>query len=132
MTRAILLLAFLTACDRAPRKVETPASTTTAPPTEFPPVAVNAVSPIEYPADLLNQQIEGRVLLRLYVDSVGTLVPDSSRIAESSGHPTLDSAALAGARDLKFSPALHRGRPIAVSFLQPVLFRPPRARGATP
>jgi TonB family protein len=100
-------------------------------PAEDPPVAINPVSPVRYPPALLQQGIEGRVLLRLYVDSAGVLIPDSTRIAESSGYPALDSAALAGAPELRFSPALMQGRPIAAPFLQPVHFRSPRSRSAT-
>ena len=74
--------------------------------------------------DLIDKEID--VGLR-----IGNL-PDSSLVAESSGYPALDSAALAGARNFRFSPALHRGRPVALSFLQPVLFRAPRPRGTTP
>jgi TonB family protein len=106
-----------------------PAPTT---PAEEPPVATNPVSPIRYPPALLAQGIEGRVLLRLYVDSTGNIVPDSTRIAESSGYPALDSAALVGSPELRFSPALLQGRPIAAPFLQPVQFRTPRSGAATP
>ena len=53
-------------------------------PAEEPPVAINAVSPVRYPPALLEQGIEGQVLLRLYVDSAGHVIPDSTRIAESS------------------------------------------------
>jgi TonB family protein len=97
-------------------------------PAEDPPVAINPVSPVRYPAALLQQGIEGKVLLRLYVDSAGVLIPDSTRIAESSGYPALDSAALAAAPQLRFSPALLQGRPVAAPFLQPVQFRSPRSR----
>ena len=101
-------------------------------PAEEPPVAVNPVSPVRYPPALLAQGIEGRVLLRLYVDAAGTVVPDSTRVAESSGYPALDSAALEGSPELRFSPALHQGHPVAAPFLQPVQFRTPRSGVATP
>jgi TonB family protein len=101
-------------------------------PAEEPPVAINPVSPVRYPPALLAQGIEGRVLLRLYVDSAGTVMPESTRIAESSGYPALDSAALVGSPELRFSPALHQGRPIAAPFLQPVQFRSPRSGASTP
>jgi periplasmic protein TonB len=99
-------------------------------PPEEPPVAINPISPVRYPPALLAQGIEGRVLLRLYVDSAGRVIPDSIRIAESSGYPALDSAALAGAPELKFSPALHQGQPVAAPFLQPVQFRSQRTAGS--
>ncbi|HEU4474626.1 MAG TPA: energy transducer TonB [Gemmatimonadales bacterium] len=92
------------------------------------PVAINPVTPMTYPPALLEQGIEGRVLLRLYVDAQGKLISDSTRLAESSGYPALDSAALSGAGELRFSPALRNGRPVAAPFLQPVHFRHPRSR----
>ena len=92
-------------------------------PVEEPPVAINPVSPVRYPPALLAQGIEGRVLLRLYVDSTGNVVPDSTRLAESSGYPALDSAALVGSPELRFSPALLQGRPVSAPFLQPIQFR---------
>jgi TonB family protein len=95
-----------------------------------PPVAINPVSPVDYPVPLLEQGIEGRVLLRLYADSLGTLVRDSTRVAESSGYPALDSAAAKGAAELRFSPALRHGRPVAGAFLQPIHFRNPRTQSA--
>ncbi len=92
---------------------------------DLPPVALNAESPIEYPRTLFEQGIEGSVLLRMYVDSTGTLIPDSTEVFESSGYPALDSAAMAGSGQLRFSPALRDGEPIATAFLQPVDFRFP-------
>jgi TonB family protein len=111
---------------RLSTKVPTP-STSDA---DQPPVAINPLSPVEYPVPLLEQGIEGRVLLRLYADSMGTLVPDSTRVAESSGYPALDSAAVGGAPALRFSPALRHGRPVAGAFLQPIQFRNPRTQSA--
>ncbi|HET6577292.1 MAG TPA: energy transducer TonB [Gemmatimonadales bacterium] len=95
-----------------------------------PPVAINSASPVDYPVPLLEQGIEGRVLLRMYADTHGTLIPDSIRVAESSGYPALDSAALSGARGLRYSPALRHGRAVAGAFLQPIHFRRPRSQTA--
>jgi len=97
-----------------------------------PPVAINADSPVQYPPALFEQGIEGKVILRLYVDSTGAVVDDSTKIAESSGYPALDSAAVNAAPELRFSPALHNGAPVAALFLQPVQFRHPQAQGETP
>jgi protein TonB len=97
-----------------------------------PPVAVNAESPVEYPATLYTRGIEGKVVLRLFADVSGKLVTDSTRIAESSGYPAFDSAAVAGSRLMKFAPALKNGVPAAAAFLQPVHFRHPEAGGTTP
>src|SRR5207247_10695513 len=66
---------------------------------------------------------EGDVTLRLFVDSTGKLLPESTRVAEPSGYPALDSAALAGATGLRFAPAKRHGVPVGTAFLQPVEFR---------
>ena len=97
-----------------------------APADQEPPVALNGDSPIQYPPRLYDQKVEGDVVLRLFVDSVGRMSPESSRVAESSGYPALDSAALSGARKLRFAPARRHGLPIATAFLQPVEFRHPQ------
>ena len=132
--RAVLALAIF-ACERkddgtmrlVDRSAPAPVS-----PAEEPPVAINPISPVRYPQALLDQGIEGQVLLRLFVDSAGQVVPDSTRIAESSGYPALDSAALVATPELRFSPALRQGQPVAAPFLQPVQFRGPRARPRAP
>ena len=128
---AMLLLSCGQRDDGTVRLVDAPSVPAT-PPAEEPPVAINPVSPVRYPPALLSKGIEGRVLLRLYVDSAGIVNPDSIRIAESSGYPALDSAALVGAPELRYSPALHQGRPIAAPFLQPIQFRGPRSRSTAP
>jgi TonB family protein len=132
---ALALLALtLLACERrddGTMRLTNHSASPPAIPAEEPPVAINPVSPVHYPPALLEQGIEGRVLLQLYVDSAGVLSPDSTRLAESSGYPALDSAALAGAAELRFSPALLQGRPVAAPFLQPVQFRSPRSRSTT-
>ncbi|HEX5962985.1 MAG TPA: energy transducer TonB [Gemmatimonadales bacterium] len=132
---AAVLVMALFGCERrddgtmrlADRNAPAPVS-----PAEEPPVAINSVSPVRYPPALLEQGIEGQVLLRLYVDSAGRVIPDSTRIEESSGYPALDSAAVVASPELRFSPALHQGRPIAAPFIQPVQFRGPRARPRSP
>jgi TonB family protein len=101
-----------------------------APPEQDAPVALNADSPIQYPPRLYDQRVEGDVLLRLWVDSTGRLAPESSRVAESSGYSALDSAALAGARQLRFAPGRRHGLSVATAFLQPIEFRHPAASAA--
>lgn len=99
---------------------------------DLPPVALNAQTPVEYPPALFDQGIEGTVILRLYADTTGALVNDSTRVQESSGYPALDSAAVAAAPSLRFAPARRDGEPVAASFLQPIYFRHPGAAGSTP
>jgi TonB family protein len=98
-------------------------SSQAAPPESEAPVALNPDMPIAYPPALFDRRVEGDVTLRLFVDSTGKLVPESTRIAEGSGYPALDSAALAGAPALRFAPAKRHGVAVATAFLQPVEFR---------
>ena len=125
-------LALLAACQPGPHdgtmRLPSDVPSASGPQVESPPVALNAESPVAYPEALLAQRIEGTVLLRLYADSNGMIAPESTRVAESSGYPALDSAALAGAAGLRFAPAVHEGQRVATAFLQPVQFRSQQRR----
>ncbi len=96
------------------------------------PVAINSDSPFQYPADSYDQGVEGEVRLRLYVDELGRVHPESTRVASSSGTPALDSAAVRGAALLRFAPAHKNGQPIGTAFYQPVIFRRGGERPAAP
>lgn len=93
------------------------------------PVATNPESPVFYPVDLFEQEVEGSVVLRLYITEDGTVVPESTQVAETSGMPVLDSAAVAGVAEMQFAPATRNGTPVATLFLQPVHFRHPAQTG---
>jgi protein TonB len=91
------------------------------------PVMLNKELPFRYPPALYAQKVQGNVTLRIFIDSDGSIVPDSTRIAETSGFTALDSAAMKGSRDLRFEPAKTQGQPVPVSILLPVYFRHPDA-----
>jgi protein TonB len=91
------------------------------------PVMLNKELPFRYPPALYAQKVQGNVTLRIYIDSNGAIVPESTRVAETSGFTALDSAAMKGSRDLKFEPAKTSGQPVPVSILLPVYFRHPDA-----
>ena len=93
------------------------------PPESEAPVALNPDAPIAYPPALFDRKVEGDVTLRLFVDSTGKLIPESTRVSEPSGYPALDSAAVAGSTALQFAPAKRHGVAVATAFLQPVEFR---------
>jgi TonB family protein len=113
----------LGACGGSSPQTGGQASQAAPPPESEPPVALNPDVPIAYPPALFEQKVEGDVTLRLFVDSTGKLIADSTRIAEPSGYPALDSAALAGSSALRFAPAKRHGVAVATVFLQPVEFR---------
>ena len=76
--------------------------------------------PIEYPLHMWDQDMEGETLLRVRVGDTGTV--DSVEVLEPSGHTAFDSAAVAGARDLRFTPARRDGKRIEVWARVPVKF----------
>jgi protein TonB len=130
---AAILLASTLGCRRSNDSiVRLPADAPATDRRDEPPVALNPEPPIIYPAALFEQGIEGNVLLRLHTDDKGAVMSDSTRIAESSGYPALDSAARQAAPRLRFAPALRNGQPVAATFLQPVHFRHPQRGGTTP
>lgn len=132
--QALVLAAIAASCRQAGD------TTLTLPPDEAqvqiresdPPVALNADSPVEYPMALYQQRISATVLLRLYADETGKVIPDSTRVQESSGYPALDSAAMAAVPQLRYAPGLRNGLPVATAFTQPIRFRHPDRSGVTP
>jgi len=91
------------------------------------PQMVNKEPPFRYPAALYARKVQGNVLLHLYIDRDGAVIPDSTRVEESSGYASLDSAAIKGSQELRFVPAKLHGEPMAVSLQFPVYFRHPEA-----
>ena len=92
-----------------------------------PPVMVNRELPFRYPAALYARKVQANVVLRLFIDRDGRVFPDSTRVEESSGFSSLDSAAVKGSQELHFVPAKLHGETMAVSVLFPVYFRHPEA-----
>jgi TonB family protein len=91
------------------------------------PVLVNKTLPFRYPAPLYARKVQGNVTLRLFIDSDGRVRADSTRVEESSGIGSLDSAAMFGSQELRFVPAKLHGEPMGVIVLFPVYFRHPEA-----
>ena len=91
------------------------------------PQMLNKELPFRYPPSLYSKKVQANVTLRIYIDREGQIVPESTHVAESSGYPPLDSAAVKGSTDLRFIPAKTRGEPVPVSILFPVYFRHPEA-----
>lgn len=91
------------------------------------PVMLNRSLPFHYPQDLYAKKVQGNVMLRIFIDADGRVHPESTSVAESSGYPALDSAAVKGAEQLQFVPAKTGGDPMSLSILFPVYFRHPDA-----
>jgi TonB family protein len=125
---AALQIGALAACvtkDEAKKLVEALQETKSDRPDSLP-VMINRSVPLRYPPSLYASKAQGNVLLRIFIDSTGRVRPESTVVAESSGEPAFDSAAVAGVRDVRFSPARRQGASVAVSILFPIYFRHPQ------
>jgi len=91
------------------------------------PAMQNTELPFKYPPELYAQKVQGNVTLRIHIDTSGHVQPESTTVAGTSGYAALDSAAVNGARALRFRPAFTNGVPLAISVLFPVYFRHPGA-----
>lgn len=116
-------LALLAACTGTDRRSGADAVADT--PAVQPPVALDPVPSIAYPEGVADTSATLTVRLRLFVDEQGQVVADSTRVAESSGVAALDSAAVEGASQLRYAPALRGAEPVAAAFVQPVEFTRP-------
>lgn len=95
-----------------------------------PPVRIDEGRAFEYPPDAWEDGVGGTTVLRLLISRRGTV--DSVVVIGSSGHPSLDSAALANARRLRYTPAAQGGTPVEVWGRLPVVFPAPEREADTP
>ncbi|MDE2944423.1 MAG: energy transducer TonB [Gemmatimonadota bacterium] len=84
-------------------------------------------SAFPYPAEALEEGTGGETLLRIRISDAGRV--DSVAVMTSSGHAVLDSAAVEGARLLRYRPARHRGAPTAIWAQLPVRYPVPASGG---
>jgi protein TonB len=125
MKRVLVAAAFGVAACGKPQAPPTANAT----PAEEPPVAINAEPTVQYPPDLYDRRVEGDVVLRLFADSSGKLLTESTRVAESSGYAALDTAAVRGVAKLHYAPASRHGLAISTAFFQAIEFRHPGGSG---
>ena len=76
-----------------------------------------------YPDALVQQGVDARVTLWLFVDESGAVA--EKQIQKSSGYESIDQAALQLADSMAYSPAEHEGTPVGVWIAQAVEFRAP-------
>lgn len=107
LTTGVVALALLAACGGE------------RPPLENPEPLFDEV-PVQYPLDLWDQGVEGQTLLRVRITEEGTV--DSVEVRRSSGQAAFDSAAVRGARSLRFQPARRGEEPVRVWAQVPVRF----------
>ena len=125
MVAAAILAAGISACSKGAESGD--AFSGVGPRPDVLPVMLNKELPFRYPPSLYSQKVQANVTLRVFIDKEGQIVAESTHVAESSGFPPLDSAAVRGSGDLRFIPAKTRGQAVPVSILFPVYFRHPEA-----
>ena len=76
--------------------------------------------PPRYPREARQRGWEGVAILQMEVLAEGTV--GQITLVSSSGYQILDSAAIDAARDWKFNPAHHHGRPVASTVTVPIRF----------
>ena len=91
-----------------------------------------ALAPPVYPATAVEQRISGKVVLIVAIDANGE--PTSVQVEQSEPAGVFDAAAVAAARQWKFSPAFEGGEPVPSRVRVPVEFRipPGEAGGGNP
>lgn len=114
----VLVIVLLTACTGGGDN-EANGSAVEAPITEQPKL-MPYPTPIRYPRNLWDENVEGETEVLVRVNEVGDVVHAS--VAQSSGHEEFDTAAVNGARRLRFTPAKRGDTPVATHVRIPVRF----------
>lgn len=119
-----LLVLGVTACDKVSETVARLRGPDTSPPDSLPEL-LNDSLPFDYPVGLYLQLIDDSVTLRLHIDEFGAPVPESTVVERGAKYAQFDSAALTGARELRFKPARRKGRAVPYTVLFPIQFKVP-------
>lgn len=94
------------------------------------PVPMEQESPFQYPESLWDEGVEGQAVVMVLVGAEGTV--DSVYVRQTSGFQEMDSAAVRGARVLRFEPGRRGTDPVDVWVRLPVRFsKSPPAAGVT-
>jgi TonB family protein len=84
------------------------------------PVPMPDPTPVEYPVALWDRNVQGETEVLVHVNEMGDV--DSVMVSRSSGWAEFDSAAVTGARRLRFTPGRRGDRHVAMWTKIPVRF----------
>ena len=84
------------------------------------PLIMPDASPFQYPIALWDRKVTGETVLLVHVTRDGKV--DSVTVFNGSGHAEFDSAAVNGARKLRFVPGKRSARPVDMWTKLPVRF----------
>lgn len=76
--------------------------------------------PFEFPVELWDRGVEGETVLMIHITPTGSV--DSAYVWQSSGYAPFDSAALAGASQLRFTPGRRGEKRVKLWAKLPVRF----------
>lgn len=85
------------------------------------PESISVASPFTYPVALWDARVEGETVVMVRVSDIGDV--DSVYVLDASGEAGFDSAAVAGAYELKFAPGRRGDQRVAMWVRLPVRFR---------
>lgn len=85
------------------------------------PRSISTESPFRYPVALWDTGVEGESVVMVHVTDAGGV--DSVYVLQRSEHPAFDSAAVAGAYELRFAPGRRGDDRVAMWVRLPVRFR---------
>lgn len=85
-----------------------------------PPQAMSDSMPFVYPVELWDHKISGQTIVLIRVSELGAV--DSVMVATTSGYEEFDSAAVQGARTMKFTPGRQGERRVPMWTRMPVRF----------
>ncbi|MGQ0561705.1 MAG: energy transducer TonB [Gemmatimonadota bacterium] len=91
-----------------------------------PPQVLSDSAPFVYPLELWDRKLSGQTILLLRITELGAV--DSVLVATTSGYERFDSAALQGARTMRFTPGRQGERRVAMWTKLPVRFARDTAR----
>ena len=77
-------------------------------------------TPVRYPRALWDENVEGETEVLVHVSEAGDVM--EAYVAQSSGYAEFDSAAVQGARKLRFTPGKRGSKPVAMHVRIPVRF----------
>jgi TonB family protein len=84
------------------------------------PVPMPDPTPVEYPVGLWDRRVTGETEVLVHVNEFGDV--DSAVVSRTSGHAEFDSAAVGGARRLRFTPGRRGDRHVPMWTRIPVRF----------
>ena len=96
---------------------------------EVKPKVLHSVKPV-HPEKAIRDSLEGKVFLKFMVNVDGSV--SDVRVLRTIGSKIFEKAAIDAVSQVRFKPAEHNGKPVAVWMTQPITFRLPKQQTTPP